>query len=174
MTSLRLFGALSSTCARASPVSASLMRPNVPSLTLAMQQMQLRAASSSTPTYATQRQVRPSDSLNSGSYSTPGEYLDAVLDRDFGRRRQHGLLKPGTPTSGRSFPVNGGDLNRAYRVMMAALRRDDIRHELRRGERYEKPNQERRRKRSERHRRRFADLVRKKVQLVMALRARGV
>ena len=44
--------------------------------------------------------------------------------------------------------------------------RNNVRRELKLNERYEKPNQMRRRKRSERHRRRFADMVRKKVQLV--------
>ncbi|KAK0541545.1 hypothetical protein OC835_000013 [Tilletia horrida] len=92
-------------------------------------------------------------------------FLDAVLDAGFAKRRVYGQPTPGTPTSGRSVQVQNGDVGRAYRSLMAVLRRDDIRGELRRGERYEKPNQERRRKRSERHRRRFADLVRKKVQL---------
>ena len=67
---------------------------------------------------------------------------------------------------------------------MATLRRNNVRRELKLTERYEKPNQMRRRKRSERHRRRFADMIRKKVQLVrvvtfstnrqvMALKARN-
>lgn len=38
--------------------------------------------------------------------------------------------------------------------------------ELRRGSRYEKPNQMRKRKASEAHRRRFADMIRQKVKLV--------
>ena len=68
-----------------------------------------------------------------------------------------------------------------YRNLMGTLRRNNVRRELRLEERYEKPNQKRRRLRSERHRRRFADMIRKKVQLVrlslltqiMALKARG-
>ena len=71
-----------------------------------------------------------------------------------------------------------------YRSLMATLRRNNVRRELKLTERYEKPNQMRRRKRSERHRRRFADMIRKKVQLVrvvtfstnrqvMALKARN-
>lgn len=48
------------------------------------------------------------------------------------------------------------------------MSRNKVVQELKMGERYEKPNQERRRKMSERHRRRFADMIRQKVRLVSA------
>ncbi len=79
-----------------------------------------------------------------------------------------GWPTPTDSTTGRSQPVNSGDVNGAYRLMSAVLNRNKIRTELRLGDRYEKPNQMRRRKESERHRRRFADMIRKKVQLVSA------
>lgn len=65
------------------------------------------------------------------------------------------------------------DPARAYAQLAVLLRRNNVRQELRLQQRYEKPNEERRRKKSERHRRRFADMVRRKVQLVMAIKARG-
>ncbi|KAL9933132.1 hypothetical protein V8E36_007850 [Tilletia maclaganii] len=132
------------------------------------QQPQHRALSSSSSASASPpKQSQPSAS------AAISDWLDQNLDRRFRERRLLGGNEPHTTTSGRSILVNAGDVTRAFRQMNGALKRDDIRNELRRGERYEKPNQERRRKRSERHRRRFADLVRKKVQLVMALRNRG-
>lgn len=89
----------------------------------------------------------------------------------FENRREFGTILPGTPTTGRSREVSYNDVAGAYRQLMAILRRNEVRKELRLGDRYEKPNQERRRKRSERHRRRFADMIRKKVQLVSELGA---
>jgi len=62
--------------------------------------------------------------------------------------------------------VHRNDVEKAYRQMSNILKRNNMRYELKLGERYEKPNQMRRRKRSERHRRRFRDMVRSKVQLV--------
>lgn len=99
------------------------------------------------------------------------------LEREFRERATLGFSEPAKPTSGRSFAASPTMANKTpaavlYRNLMATLRRNNVRYELRLGERYEKPNQMRRRKRSERHRRRFADMIRKKVQLVMALRAR--
>ncbi|WFD36703.1 hypothetical protein MCUN1_003590 [Malassezia cuniculi] len=99
------------------------------------------------------------------------------LEREFRERATLGFAEPAKPTTGRSFSASPTSANKVpaavlYRNLMSTLRRNNVRYELRLGERYEKPNQMRRRKRSERHRRRFADMVRKKVQLVMALRAR--
>ncbi|KAE8194189.1 hypothetical protein CF328_g4825 [Tilletia controversa] len=168
---------ISHTCmraARASSPSTSTLRAQarLPSSTL----LQHRLASSYSSNNA-RGQAGASGSTASSQSSASAvasDQLNASLDKDFRLRRSHGLIIPGQPTTGRSVTVVGGDLGKAYRIVMGILRKDDIRGELRRGERYEKPNQERRRKRSERHRRRFADLVRKKVQLVMALRARDV
>ncbi|KAE8234847.1 hypothetical protein CF326_g95 [Tilletia indica] len=199
MSSLRICNALSSTvlrsavapsvvgstgsrsishaCMRVARPSTSTLRPSLtahakpPVSTL----LQHRLASSSAPHFRQGQPASSSSSQSNGSGTiVASEHLNATLDKEFRLRRSHGMLFPGEPTTGRSIAVQSGDVGRAYRTVMSILRKDDIRGELRRGERYEKPNQERRRKRSERHRRRFADLVRKKVQLVMALRARDV
>lgn len=74
---------------------------------------------------------------------------------------------PATPYSGRSILVGSdNDVNRAYSSLSSLMARNQVRRELKLTERFEKPNRERNRKKSERHRRRFADMVRKKVQLV--------
>lgn len=94
------------------------------------------------------------------------------LDTEFRDRPTFGLPKPCTPTTGRSLSMTSTYNNTSatlYRQLSQILNRNNVRRELRLNERYEKPNQMRRRKRSERHRRRFADMVRKKVQLVRAL-----
>ncbi|WFD20968.1 hypothetical protein MCAP1_003223 [Malassezia caprae] len=98
------------------------------------------------------------------------------LDREFRERPTYGLATPGTPTTGRSVSVSNtynGTSATLYRQLSQLLARNHVRRELKLVERYEKPNQMRRRKRSERHRRRFADMIRKKVQLIMALKARS-
>jgi len=91
------------------------------------------------------------------------------LDAEFRDRPTFGLPAPSTPTTGRSVAMSTS-LNHTsavlYRQLSRILSRNNVRRELKLNERYEKPNQMRRRKRSERHRRRFADMVRKKVQLV--------
>lgn len=75
---------------------------------------------------------------------------------------------PARPSDGRVVEVDRrrGDVARSYSQLNSILRRNNVRHELALGERYEKPNQRRRRLASERHRRRFANMVREKVQLV--------
>ena len=91
------------------------------------------------------------------------------LDQEFRERPTYGLATPGTPTTGRSVSVANsynGTSATLYRQLSQLLARNHVRRELKLVERYEKPNQMRRRKRSERHRRRFADMIRKKVQLV--------
>ncbi|SJX64545.1 related to MRP21-mitochondrial ribosomal protein of the small subunit [Sporisorium reilianum f. sp. reilianum] len=97
------------------------------------------------------------------------------LEADWAARAVYGEPSwPATPFSGRSIRVTPqADPARAYAQLSTLLRRNNLRQELRLQERYEKPNEERRRKKSERHRRRFADMVRRKVQLVMAIKARG-
>lgn len=97
------------------------------------------------------------------------------LEADWASRAVYGEPSwPATPFSGRSIRVTPqADPARAYAQLAVLLRRNNIRQELRLQQRYEKPNEERRRKKSERHRRRFADMVRRKVQLVMAIKARG-
>ncbi|KIS67746.1 mitochondrial 37S ribosomal protein bS21m [Mycosarcoma maydis] len=97
------------------------------------------------------------------------------LESDWSERAVYGEPSwPATPFSGRSIRVTPqADPARAYAQLSVLLRRNNVRQELRLQQRYEKPNEERRRKKSERHRRRFADMVRRKVQLVMAIKARG-
>lgn len=103
--------------------------------------------------------------------SRPGG-LQAALEQaeaDFRDRPTFGLPQPVTPRTGRTVVMMGsqnGSTATLYRQLNAVLARNQVRRELRLGERYEKPNEKRRRKRSERHRRRFRDMVRKKIQLV--------
>jgi ribosomal protein S21 len=94
--------------------------------------------------------------------------------------------------TGRSVAVTGRDtVANAYRKLSSVISRNNVRKELRMGERHEKKGPKRRRLSSERWRRRFAHevrlvihvfifaaltpclQVRKKVQLVQAIRARG-
>jgi ribosomal protein S21 len=83
------------------------------------------------------------------------------------KRKTYGPDRPALPSDGRSIAVSsGGDFARAMTNLNSIFRVNNIRTELRLGERYEKPNQKRRRLASERHRRRFAHMVREKVQLV--------
>lgn len=63
-------------------------------------------------------------------------------------------------------------INSALRRLNIVLSRNKIKKELRLGEFYEKPSERRQRLARERHRRRFQDMVRKKVQLVQQLRSR--
>ena len=92
------------------------------------------------------------------------------LESEFRSRQTIGPATPATPTTGRTVSAANSYGNNSaamlYRNLMGTLRRNNVRRELRLEERYEKPNQQRRRLRSERHRRRFADMIRKKVQLV--------
>lgn len=92
---------------------------------------------------------------------------EEALEAAWAQRPLIGLPVQSDPaTFGRSVRVTDNDVAGAYRIMNSVLRRNDVRRELRLQDRYEKPNQMRRRKRSERHRRRFRDLIRKRVQLV--------
>lgn len=136
---------------------------------------------------------KPRDALGSGldawssSESASGLSTSIMdqLESEFRARPTIGPAKPATTTTGRSVSAANSYGNNSaamlYRNLMGTLRRNNVRRELRLEERYEKPNQKRRRLRSERHRRRFADMIRKKVQLVrlslltqiMALKARG-
>jgi small subunit ribosomal protein MRP21 len=82
-------------------------------------------------------------------------------------RNRGGAPEVAKPSDGRVFSVKAHvDVNRAYGSLMSIIARNGVRKELRFQERYEKPNQKRRRLKSERHRRRFAAAVREKVQLV--------
>lgn len=86
-------------------------------------------------------------------------------------RHLRGPAQPAKPSAGRSCDIDGANVDAAkgFRYLNSILGRNNVRFELRLGERYEKPNQTRRRLRSVRHRRRFADAVRQRVQLVSRL-----
>ena len=64
-------------------------------------------------------------------------------------------------------------LDKSWKRLNGILARNDVRRELILRDRYEKPNQMRRRLRSERHRRRFAEYIRQKVNLVNEIRRRN-
>ncbi|TCD69715.1 hypothetical protein EIP91_006482 [Steccherinum ochraceum] len=82
------------------------------------------------------------------------------------------IPKPQTAYSGRSVSV-GGSFNHAYMSLAKTLSANSFVYELRLAERHEKKGAKRRRLASERWRRRFANEVRKKVQLVNEIRRRG-
>jgi len=79
---------------------------------------------------------------------------------------------PRTPHSGRSVPVTV-DLTVAWNKLHRILRANNVKKELAERQRYEKPGDKRRRLKSERWRRRFAQEVRRKVQLVHEIKRRG-
>jgi len=83
------------------------------------------------------------------------------------------IRPPASPYNGRSVYVGRGDLAGAYGSLTTILRRNTVPYELRMSDRHEKKGVKRRRLSSERWRRRFAHEVRKKVQLVNEIRARG-
>ncbi|KAF9564658.1 hypothetical protein CPC08DRAFT_734350 [Agrocybe pediades] len=79
---------------------------------------------------------------------------------------------PANPYSGRTVEV-GKNLSATFRKLDAILARNQVRKQLRLTERHEKKGVKRRRLSSERWRKRFADEVRKKVQLVIKIKERG-
>jgi len=80
----------------------------------------------------------------------------------------------GTPYTGRMEIIeNENSLNVAWMKINRTMRMNNVKNELRSQERFEKPGEKRRRLRSERWRRRFAEEVRKKIQLANAIRRRG-
>ncbi|OSX65200.1 hypothetical protein POSPLADRAFT_1038980 [Postia placenta MAD-698-R-SB12] len=82
------------------------------------------------------------------------------------------LSLPNTPYSGRSVSTYTG-VAFAFTKLRRILSTNHVVKELRMAERHEKKGDKRRRLRSVRWRRRFAHEVRKKVQLVNEIRARG-
>ncbi|SPO27866.1 related to MRP21 - mitochondrial ribosomal protein of the small subunit [Ustilago trichophora] len=173
--------------ALAGPSSASL-DINMLCRTFASTSLSRADKPSSKPTSAASTYTAILDSLadsyekttrgSSGRLSRPSDgrrgYVED-LEAEWASRAVYGEPSwPATPFSGRSIRVTPqADPSRAYGQLSVLLRRNNVRQELRLQQRYEKPNEERRRKKSERHRRRFADMVRRKVQLVMAIKARG-
>jgi len=83
------------------------------------------------------------------------------------------LPRPNNAYSGRSVPVVRREVGLALNRLRRIITTNHLIRELRSTERHEKKGEKRRRLRSERWRRRFAHEVRKKVQLVNEIRARG-
>ncbi|KAI0781036.1 hypothetical protein BD413DRAFT_18659 [Trametes elegans] len=83
------------------------------------------------------------------------------------------LPRPHDAYSGRSVAVQGKDVSRALTKLKRILTVNNVRATSVRDERHEKKGEKRNRLRSLRWRRRFAHEVRKKVQLVNEIRARG-
>lgn len=110
--------------------------------------------------------------LNSGKRLTKSQQIQAFESLWQENHTLPSLYKPAKPSEGRTvaFDRNTLDFSAAFGQLQGIMRRNKVRSELILGDRYEKPNQRRRRLASVRHRRRFADLVRQKVQLVRMLR----
>ncbi|RPD66034.1 hypothetical protein L226DRAFT_566517 [Lentinus tigrinus ALCF2SS1-7] len=83
------------------------------------------------------------------------------------------LPRPHTPYFGRSVYVEKGDVQSALVKLKGILTINAVRPSHVRDERHEKKGEKRNRLKSQRWRRRFAHEVRKKVQLVNEIRARG-
>ncbi|KAI0721673.1 hypothetical protein C8T65DRAFT_630839 [Cerioporus squamosus] len=83
------------------------------------------------------------------------------------------LPRPHTAYSGRSVAVVKGDVQSALVKLKGILTINAVRSSHIRDERHEKKGEKRNRLKSQRWRRRFAHEVRKKVQLVNEIRARG-
>ncbi|KAH9484315.1 hypothetical protein JR316_0003796 [Psilocybe cubensis] len=75
--------------------------------------------------------------------------------------------------TGRSVPATGKNLSATFRRLDQILIRNNVRQELRMGERHEKKGVKRRRLKSQRWHNWFANEVRQKVQLVNKIRKRG-
>ncbi|KAI0006012.1 hypothetical protein BJV74DRAFT_13670 [Russula compacta] len=89
------------------------------------------------------------------------------------RARMASLMPPRGPYAGRSVEVKNGNVADALNKLQYTLQRNRVVSELRLAARHEKKGYKRRRLSSERWRKRFAHEVRKKVQLVNKIRARG-
>ncbi|KAI0361990.1 hypothetical protein OH77DRAFT_1515316 [Trametes cingulata] len=83
------------------------------------------------------------------------------------------LPKPNDAYSGRSVPVINHEVSFALTKLKGILAINAVRQTNVRDERHEKKGEKRNRLKSQRWRRRFAHEVRKKVQLVNEIRARG-
>ncbi|KAK9900900.1 hypothetical protein P389DRAFT_208320 [Cystobasidium minutum MCA 4210] len=83
---------------------------------------------------------------------------------------------PVEPSHSRTLTISGGDdFARQYRRLMnGVIGLNNIRDELRRQERYEKPKYKRQRLRSARHRRRFANEVGLRVAAVLRAKSQGM
>jgi len=80
---------------------------------------------------------------------------------------------PATPYTGRSVEVERGDVARAWAKLSAICARNRVRNWQYQGRFFIRPTKQRSQLRSIRHRKRFAELVKKKVQIVQAITRRG-
>ncbi|KAI0695891.1 hypothetical protein BC835DRAFT_1272674 [Cytidiella melzeri] len=112
---------------------------------------------------------------------SPGELAEtAQLDLDpqaewTTREATSVRLLPPAPNAyqGRTIYVSESSLGRAFDRLNGLMRQNNVSRETYRQERHEKKGYKRRRLASERWRRRFAHEVRRKVQIVNEIRARG-
>ncbi|PWN44979.1 hypothetical protein IE81DRAFT_345048 [Ceraceosorus guamensis] len=88
-------------------------------------------------------------------------------------QRVYGNTRLASPTTIGRTVTGQEDISVAMNMLKGILNRNSVRQQVFAGMRYEKPSKKRRRLRSLRHRRRFKDLVRKKVQLAMQIKATG-
>ncbi|KAM5538981.1 hypothetical protein V8D89_007204 [Ganoderma adspersum] len=101
----------------------------------------------------------------------------AIVPEEFWKTQERSsvqhLRPPHNAYSGRSVPVFKGDIATALRQLKTILTSNNVRSQNVRDERHEKKGEKRNRLKSLRWRRRFAHEVRKRVQLVNEIRARG-
>ncbi|KAF9227948.1 hypothetical protein BS17DRAFT_774526 [Gyrodon lividus] len=83
------------------------------------------------------------------------------------------LPSPPDTWAGRRIPVENGNLQAAFYKLNRRIRSNNMFREVKLASRHEKRGDKRARLSSERWRKRFADEVRKKVQLVSTIRRRG-
>ncbi|CCL99144.1 uncharacterized protein FIBRA_01159 [Fibroporia radiculosa] len=110
-------------------------------------------------------QARKNASLTSEKAENVWKEREKVIARN--------LPKPHNTYSGRTVSLHSRTLGAAFGRLRRVLATNKVVKELRMTERHEKKGDKRRRLKSERWRRRFAHEVRKKVQLVNEIRARG-
>ncbi|CAG8471324.1 1308_t:CDS:2 [Paraglomus occultum] len=79
-----------------------------------------------------------------------------------------------SPAAGRTVPVMYNIVNAAYRRLSVILSQNNLRREVRRTMAYEKPTVKRKRIKSMLNRRKFANVVGKKIALVLQMKHRGI
>ncbi|CAO1617308.1 unnamed protein product [Parajaminaea phylloscopi] len=106
------------------------------------------------------------------SHSGPLRPVEDLQDEAWADRTVIGP-PPVTPYTGRTVNVRRGNVAASYNALSGLLNRNQVNRDWRKAMRYEKPNDERKRKASQRHRRRFANMIRQKVKMVMELKNRS-
>jgi ribosomal protein S21 len=77
-----------------------------------------------------------------------------------------------SPAAGRTVPVTYNIVNAAYRRLSIILAQNNLRREVRRTMAYEKPTVKRKRVKKMLNRRKFADVVGKKISLILQMKYR--